>query len=116
MSYSRISEFMATADLKWLSVYILGLCLISFILYGVDKHAAKRSKQRISEKTLLLFDLVGGWPGGLIAQNLFRHKTKKTSYRVKFVLVVILNVTLLVYLFAYEQVVLCLNWISEISS
>lgn len=66
--------------------------VISFILYFVDKNAARNCRQRIPESTLHLFALVGGWPGALIAQQVFRHKTRKTSFRIVFWLTVLLNV------------------------
>ncbi|MCE7524423.1 DUF1294 domain-containing protein [Alloalcanivorax xenomutans] len=33
----------------------------------------------------------GGWPGALLAQRVFRHKTRKTSFQVVFYLVVAAN-------------------------
>jgi uncharacterized membrane protein YsdA (DUF1294 family) len=43
---------------------------------------------------LLLLGLFCGWPGGLLAQRLLRHKSSKTSFQVKFGLTVLLNVAL----------------------
>jgi uncharacterized membrane protein YsdA (DUF1294 family) len=37
-------------------------------------------------------DLLCGWPGGLLAQNQFRHKTIKSSFQSVFWLTVFLNV------------------------
>ena len=47
------------------------------------------------ESTLHLFDLLGGWPGALIAQQQFRHKTVKASFQAGFWMTVVLNVALM---------------------
>lgn len=60
------------------------LCLASFALYALDKMRARSESRRIPEATLHMLDVFGGWPGGLVAQRMFRHKTKKTSYQVLF--------------------------------
>ena len=49
-----------------------------------DKRAAERGARRTPEATLHLIELAGGWPGSLLAQRLFRHKTRKLSYQVVF--------------------------------
>jgi uncharacterized membrane protein YsdA (DUF1294 family)/cold shock CspA family protein len=65
--------------------------IVTFIAYAIDKSSAKKSGQRISENTLHLFALVGGWPGAIFAQQTFHHKTKKKSFRSVFWVTVILN-------------------------
>ncbi|MFO0873032.1 MAG: DUF1294 domain-containing protein [Phycisphaerales bacterium] len=57
---------------------------IAFVLMWLDKRAATRGRARIPEATLHLAELAGGWPGSLLAQRLFRHKTVKPSYRLVF--------------------------------
>ena len=32
-------------------------------------------------KRLHLLDLFGGWPGGLLAQDVFRHKSSKSEFQ-----------------------------------
>jgi uncharacterized membrane protein YsdA (DUF1294 family)/cold shock CspA family protein len=68
-----------------------GASLITFIAYGIDKSAAKQGAWRTQESTLHLFALVGGWPGAIIAQQKFHHKTKKESFRSIFWFTVLLN-------------------------
>ena len=65
--------------------------LMAFILYAADKSAAKKHRRRIRETTLLALGQLGGWPGALLAQQLFRHKTKKRSFQWKFWITVGLN-------------------------
>ena len=60
----------------YLAVAFAGISLITFILYGLDKHKARRGLWRIPEKVLLGFSFLGGALGGSIAMALFRHKTK----------------------------------------
>jgi len=58
-----------------------GVSLLLFVMYWIDKRAAQRGDQRTAENTLHLFELCCGWPGALLAQQVFRHKTRKGSYR-----------------------------------
>ena len=64
-----------------MDVYLLGMNLLSFLLYGWDKHLAMRKKRRIPERSLLFLALIGGGPGALLAMLLFRHKTQKQMFR-----------------------------------
>ncbi|MFQ3787146.1 DUF1294 domain-containing protein [Halomonas sp. A29] len=66
--------------LQLLAAYAL-LSVITFAMYGIDKAAAGKSRRRISEATLLFAGLIGGWPGALVAQRLFRHKTRKQPFQ-----------------------------------
>ena len=72
----------------------IALCasLWSFLRYWSDKRAAGLQKWRTPESELLVIDLIGGWPGALLAQRLFRHKTAKRSFRAKFIFVTALNI------------------------
>lgn len=65
----------------WVPALYGAASIVAFAAYGIDKAAAKRQANRISEQTLLLLGLIGGWPGALVAQQLFRHKTRKRSFR-----------------------------------
>ena len=71
------------------------LSIITFVVYGLDKLAARRGGERIRERTLHLLALCGGWPGALAGQRLFRHKTRNRSFQVDFWLTVLLNGALL---------------------
>ncbi|MGP9833077.1 DUF1294 domain-containing protein [Marinobacter sp. NSM] len=68
-----------------------GVSLVLFVMYWIDKKAAQRGAQRTAEKTLHFFELCGGWPGALMAQQVFRHKTRKGSYQFVFWLAVLAN-------------------------
>ena len=58
--------------------------LIAFLAYARDKAAAQQHRRRTAENTLHLLALCGGWPGALIAQHVFRHKTRKRSFILSF--------------------------------
>ncbi|MDE1166552.1 MAG: DUF1294 domain-containing protein [Pseudomonas sp.] len=58
------------------------MSLLTFGLYWHDKRRARESGQRTPEKLLHATELLGGWPGALLAQQAFRHKTRKVSYLV----------------------------------
>lgn len=58
-----------------------GASLAALALFAWDKAQARRGGRRVSEFTLHAVEVVGGWPGALLAARLFRHKTRKRSYR-----------------------------------
>jgi uncharacterized membrane protein YsdA (DUF1294 family) len=74
------------------------LSLVTFSAYAIDKSAARRGVWRTSEGTLLFLGLAGGWPGALIAQQMLRHKSKKTSFRAAFWTTVLVNCLVLAWL------------------
>ena len=67
------------------------MSLITFVAYAVDKSRAIHQRRRIPERTLHVLELLGGWPGALIAQPVFRHKLQKTSYMLAFAAIVLLH-------------------------
>ncbi len=77
--------------IPWLVYYILAVNLLTILAFGWDKSRAEREKRRISEFHLLLFAFLGGFPGAWAAMSLFRHKTRKTSFKLKLALVTLLN-------------------------
>lgn len=72
--------------LAWIAVW----SVVTFVAYAIDKSAAKagsdprgRSKRaRVSERTLHLLALLGGFPGGWLGRHGLRHKTKKRWFAI----------------------------------
>jgi uncharacterized membrane protein YsdA (DUF1294 family)/cold shock CspA family protein len=85
----------------WFAAAYGALSIVCLIAYASDKSAAMAGRWRSSEKSLLLLGLVGGWPGGLVAQQLLRHKSSKASFRSAFWATVVANVTAFVLFHVY---------------
>jgi uncharacterized membrane protein YsdA (DUF1294 family)/cold shock CspA family protein len=75
----------------WFAGVYAAMSVVTFIAYAVDKTAAIRNTSRTPEATLHLYALLGGWPGALLAQQLFRHKTTKAEFRAAFWATVVIN-------------------------
>ena len=71
--------------------------LAAAVAYRVDKSAAQSGRWRTSERTLHVLALLGGWPGALIGQRVFRHKSRKPSFRVGLLATVGLNLGALLW-------------------
>ena len=69
---------------------LVGLNVLTFVVYGIDKWQAKRGNWRISEATLLLLAVVGGSMGALLGMRVWHHKTlhKKFKYGLPLILIV----------------------------
>lgn len=83
-------------------VLFLVISALTFAIYYKDKAAAIKGSWRTPEKTLHILSLIGGWPGALIAQQKFRHKTQKTSFRIVFWLTLIVNISAFCWLHTHE--------------
>lgn len=86
-------------SLHWaiMVVYVLA-SVFTYLAYADDKRAAQTGAWRTTERKLLFLGLAGGWPGGLIAQQRFRHKSKKGSFQAAYWLTVGLNCAGLLWL------------------
>ena len=79
-------------------IWLAAANLISFALFGWDKHLAKREKWRVPERTLFLWALLGGAPGAIFGMRLFRHKTKHKSFTIGIPLILAAQALLVIWL------------------
>jgi uncharacterized membrane protein YsdA (DUF1294 family) len=86
--------------LNTLLLYLLAINALTFLLYGLDKRAARNGSWRIPEKSLHLAAILGGSPAALIAQQLFRHKRRKGNFMVWYWLIVVFQVAGIAYYLA----------------
>ncbi|MBQ2122386.1 MAG: DUF1294 domain-containing protein [Bacteroidaceae bacterium] len=77
---------------------LLALNLITFIIYGIDKHKAKKAKWRIPESTLILLALIGGSIGAWLGIKAWRHKTQHPKFYIGIPLIITGQIILLIYL------------------
>jgi uncharacterized membrane protein YsdA (DUF1294 family)/cold shock CspA family protein len=80
----------------------LAASITTFIVYAFDKSAARKDQWRTQESTLHLLAIVGGWPGALTAQKLFRHKSRKQSFQIVFWATVVINCGTLGWLLTHQ--------------
>ncbi|KAF2082516.1 DUF1294 domain-containing protein [Flavobacterium sharifuzzamanii] len=86
-----------------LLLYFLLINILVFIFAGYDKSQARKNNRRVPEKTLFLMALAGGSPGLLTAMLLFKHKTSKTSFIVKFAVILVIQATLIFAFLNYKK-------------
>jgi uncharacterized membrane protein YsdA (DUF1294 family)/cold shock CspA family protein len=75
----------------WLPLPYIVMSLFTFCLYAFDKSAAMNRRRRTPENTLQGLALLGGWPGALVAQRMFHHKSKKASFQALFWFIVVIH-------------------------
>lgn len=82
---------------QWVAGWYFVASLVSCVGYFLDKSSARRGARRTPENTLHLVDLLGGWPGALVAQQQFRHKTAKQRFQSVFRVTVMANLAMLAW-------------------
>ena len=76
--------------------WLVFINLVTLVVYGYDKFQATREGWRISEHALLLLALIGGSIGAFVAMQIFRHKTRKSSFQFRFWGIVALQLLIVV--------------------
>lgn len=79
-----------------LLIYLGFINLLSFLAFGFDKYRANRDKWRLKNGLLLGLSFIGGALGGIVGMKVFRHKTKKSYYKMGLPLMVLMQVLILV--------------------
>ena len=78
--------------------YLLAVNIVTFLLYGIDKYKAKKSKWRISEATLLMIAVIGGSIGAWAGMRFWHHKTVHKKFKYGIPVIMNMQVCLVVYL------------------
>ncbi len=65
-----------------LAAWLLITGVLGAIAMGLDKGKAQRHERRISERSLFLISLAGGFWGILLGDGLAHHKTSKISFQI----------------------------------
>ena len=86
----------------WALVTLLFWNIAVFITYAVDKYKAKHQLWRIPEKILLIFALLGGGLGALLAGKLVHHKTRKWYFWVIWILGIMIEGALIFWILKCE--------------
>ena len=81
-----------------LIIYLIGINLVKFIVYGIDKRKAIKHKYRIPEKNLFGLAFLGGSVGALLGMYAFRHKTRVWYFVVGIPVVLFLQIGITVYI------------------
>ena len=77
---------------------IIGVNVITFVVYGIDKLKAKKGKWRVPETTLLLLAIVGGSVGAWCGVKVWHHKTMHAKFKYGIPLIMAVQVGLLLCL------------------
>jgi uncharacterized membrane protein YsdA (DUF1294 family) len=75
----------------WLA-WLLAITVATFLTFGYDKRIAGSHRMRVPEMTLLLLTGVGGTLGAMAGMAVFHHKTSKSSFQLRFWMVVVLQI------------------------
>lgn len=85
--------------IRLILLYLFIINALSFLLMLADKQMAKKKLRRIPEATLLTAAALGGSIGSLIGMYIIRHKTKHLKFVIGVPLILIAQITLVLWLF-----------------
>lgn len=86
--------------------YLILINAVTFVMFGIDKYKAVHGNWRISEKTLLTVSSVGGSAGGILAMELFRHKTRHVKFSAGLRIMFALHAAFCIYFFGKGRILL----------
>ena len=81
-------------------LYLIAINVITFLVYGIDKWKAKRSKWRIPEATLLGLAVIGGSIGAWLGMKVWHHKTMHKKFKFGLPVIIIIQLLIIGYFVA----------------
>ena len=81
-----------------LQYYLITINIATFLVYGLDKWKAKKSKWRIREVALLGLAVLGGSIGAWLGMKVWHHKTMHKKFKYGIPAILIIQLILIGYL------------------
>lgn len=92
-------------SLSLIGIYFLAVNVIAFAGMGIDKFKAIHRLWRTPEAVLFLQALAGGVLGSLAGMLVFRHKIRKSAFRIGMPLILLLYLLLAFFLLRFSDIV-----------
>ena len=77
--------------------YLIGVNILTFLLYGIDKRKARKGNWRIPEASLIGLAVGGGSIGALLGMYLFRHKTQHKKFTIGIPVILLLQAAAVIF-------------------
>ena len=78
-------------------------CFLLLLVAAIGSFfSSRKGMRRVPETTLLLYGVVGGWPGAILGQQLFRHKTQKQPFKTWFWISVVVSLSAMMALYYFS--------------
>lgn len=104
LSLDSIISFLTANPFLGYPILVAGASVAAFLMYGWDKRQSKSEGWRVPEKRLHVLAFIGGWPGAMLGQSYFRHKTQKSEFKIMTWLAAALHVGLVVW-YLYSKII-----------
>ena len=92
--------------IQYLLLYLIVINILGYLLIFIDKRISENGKYRISERNFFYLTLLGAELGIILGMKKYRHKTIKKSFRIKLIMSILLQITLISCI-----IILCNNYI-----
>lgn len=90
-------ETLALIPPFWIALYVIGVNVLTFAAFGLDKVQAQMGTRRTSEQALLAWAVFGGTAGAFAGRAAFRHKTRKQPFSSNLWTILILQLAALAF-------------------
>lgn len=79
--------------------YLIGINIVAFVVYGIDKVKARKNKWRIPEATLLMLAVIGGSIGAWLGMKVWHHKTLHKKFKYGLPLILMAQIALIIWVY-----------------
>ena len=79
-------------------IYLVIINMVTFLMYGIDKWKAKKSKRRIRETALLGLAVLGGSIGAWFGMKVWHHKTLHKKFKYGIPAIIMIQLAIIVYI------------------
>ena len=89
---------MIEVDIKNIIMVYLAINLVGMLAVYIDKNRAKFGIERVPERVLMFFGIIGGAAGMLMMMHLVRQKTRRPKFKVGFPIMIVFHVLVFVWI------------------
>ena len=75
---------------------LIGINILTFFVYGIDKWKAVKGKWRIPEASLLTLAIIGGSIGAWVGMKVWHHKTMHKKFKYGLPLILLVQIALII--------------------